>query len=554
MTFNLLHAPWIAVLRTDGTADEVSLLDTFRQGRQIRRVTGELPTQAFAIHRLLLAILHRATPVETPTHWARLRDDPEGMLSDVEEYLRAFENRFDLFHPAQPFFQVADLRTARDDVGGLERIIADVPNGHQFLTTRAGAGVARITAAEAARWLVHVHAYDTSGIKSGTVGHPRAKNGKAYPEPVGWAGQLGGIEVLGSTLHETLLRNLVGTATSGVLVTHDPHTDLPPWERPTDDGEPLEPEPTGLVDLYTRQSRRVRLVGDREGVTGVVLTYGDRVTPQDRQRLEPMSQWRFSEPQSKKFGRDTYMPNEHRTDRAFWRGLAALLPQTDVGRSAGKEKKEHFRPAVLTWNDRLRLEGHVPEGGVVRVHAVGQVYGTQSAVVDELVDDTLDVPAALLDEAHHGLHATAISAVRAAEDAVYALRSLARNLAAASGDGEPDGAGERAAEALYAELDVPFREWLRSLAAEDVRAEVADVAALDAPEPVVAPLARWHREVLRLTERHRTALIAAAGPAAWTGRTVSGRHVDLGRAEVWFLAKLREALPHAHPAREEKTA
>ena len=554
MTFNLLHEPWVAVLRTDGSTGEVSLLDAFREGDRISRVTGELPTQAFAIHRLLLAILHRAAPVRTPAEWAELAADRAGLVEDVEAYLLDFENRFDLFHPTQPFFQVADLRTAKDDVGGLERLIADVPNGHQFLTTRTGRGVERISAAEAARWLVHVHAYDTSGIKSGTVGHPRAKNGKAYPEPVGWAGQLGGIEVLGDTLLDTVLRNLVGHDTNGVLVTHDPARDLPPWERPQDDGEPLEPEPTGLVDLYTRQTRRVRLVGDRDGVTGVVLTYGDRVTPQDRQRLEPMSQWRYSEPQSKKFGHDTYMPAEHQTDRAFWRGLKALLPLTDVGRGAGKAKKEHFRPAVLTWNDALRLGGHVDKGGLLKIHAVGQVYGTQSAVVDELVDDTLDVPLALLDESMHGLHHTVLTAVHDSEDAVYALRSLARNVAAAGGDGAADGAGDRAAEALYAEVDGLFRTWLRTLTAEKVLTETASPDALTADQPIDAPLARWHRTLHPVVLRHRDAIVGAAGAAAWTGRTVSGRHVDLGLAEVWFLAALHKALPHAQPPREEKTA
>lgn len=541
MTFNLLHEPWLTVLRTDGGADEVSLLDAFRQGEAIRCLTGELPTQVFALHRLMLAILHRAVPVETPGHWAQVRADRAGMLADVEGYLLEFEDRFDLFHPSRPFFQVADLRTPKGVVSDLKPLMLDVPARSQFLTVRSGHALSRVPASYAARWLVHVHAYDTSGLKSGTIAHPRATNpnGTIPPRGVGWAGQLGGIEVLGASLSETLLRNLVGTATSGVLVTHDAERDLPPWERTADDGQPRDPEPTGLVDLFTRQSRRVRLVGDRGGVTGVVLTYGDHVTPQDRHRLEPLSLWRFSEQQSKKSGHDTYMPSEHRTDRAFWRGLAALLPLTDVNRSAGKEQREHFRPAVLTWNDRLRVEGLLPPGGIVRVHAIGVEYRDKSTAVHDLVDDTLDIPADLLAEENHTLHATALSAVRATEDAVYAVRTLARNVAAAAGDGAPDGAGERAGEALYADVDLPFRTWLASLTVE----ETSDCA-----------LARWHRTARPLVMRHHDEIVESAGPAAWIGRPVSGRHVDLGIAEAWFLTKLRDALPLAHPAREEKTA
>lgn len=539
-SFNLLREPWIPVLLTDGTIDELSLLDALNRSESVRSITGEVPTQAFALHRLLLAILHRALDgPRSTTEWARIRDDWAGTIASVTEYLLAFEDRFDLFHPTQPFFQVHDLRTAKGDVSGLERIIVDVPNGSPFLTTRVGRGIASISAAEAARWLVHVHAFDTSGIKSGALGDGRVKGGKGYPLGTGWAGQLGGIEVLGATLRETLLLNLVGLDTNGVdVLTGD--EDVPPWERaPDTSAGSNDLTPRGLIDMYTWQSRRVRLVGEPDGVTGVVLAYGDKITPQNRVQVEPLSQWRFSNPQTKKFGHDVYMPREHDPERSFWRGLSALVPQAEQQQAGSKSEPAVKRPAVLSWTDKLQNAGLIPGSGLVNVHAIGLRYGVQSAVVDELVDDTLTVPAALLAEDQAELHYIALTAVTQTEDAAFAIAILARNLAAAAGAGDVDGHGDRAREQVYVELDRAFRRWLTELTPASTRDEA---------------LTSWDKVALRIVRAHADALIRATGPAAWVGRDVSGRHIDVGLAEKFFRAKLADALPHAYPSREEKSA
>lgn len=64
LTFDLVNRPWILVHQVDGQVDEISLLDLFVRAQDLRSVLGEIPTQSFAIVRLLLAILHRA--VEGP--------------------------------------------------------------------------------------------------------------------------------------------------------------------------------------------------------------------------------------------------------------------------------------------------------------------------------------------------------------------------------------------------------------------------------------------------------------------------------------------------------
>jgi CRISPR system Cascade subunit CasA len=519
---NLIEMPWIWVLDTDGRHREVSITGLFREAADLREIVGEVPTQGFAILRLQLAILHRATEgPKGPEDWVGIREGWKQIVDDVEEYLDEHRHRFDLRHAETPFYQVAGLHTAKDGTSGLEVLIADVPNGNPFFTTRIGRGTARVSWAEAARWLVHVQAFDPSGIRSGAVGDPRVRSGKGYPIGTGWAGMLGGVFLRGSTVKETLLLNLVAPTEAGLEVRGD---DLPVWERgphgPAPEGGIDGRQPSGPVDLYTLQSRRVRLVGDDAGVTGVVLAQGDKVTPQNRHRLEPLTAWRYSKPQTAKLKQDTYMPREHDPARAMWRGLPGLL--------AGQDEKTGIEPGVVRWAAALDIDGHLP-GGTLTVQAVGIKYGNNSSTVEELVHDHLDLPPEIV---AHGDGAAAHLARRAVDQArlaVNAVANLAQNLyLAAGGVAESDGPATRARESAYDRLEEVFRRWVLTLGAE-----------VDIVERETA----WQVEVRAVVGRLGYELAGAAGPAAMVGRKARGRHLDLGLAEAWFRSGLRKALP-----------
>ena len=175
--FNLLDESWIRVTRLDGTPDEVSLLTLFREATDIAGIHGEIASQDVAILRLLLAICHRAMdgPEDLDT-WSEYWE-AEHLGRDVIDYLARSRERFDLRDPDRPFFQVAGIHAASGKTSGLESLIADVPNGNPFFTTRMARGLESIGWAEAARWLVHVHAFDPSGIRSGAAGDPSVKRG-----------------------------------------------------------------------------------------------------------------------------------------------------------------------------------------------------------------------------------------------------------------------------------------------------------------------------------------------------------------------------------------
>ncbi|MGA5123718.1 type I-E CRISPR-associated protein Cse1/CasA [Streptomyces pseudogriseolus] len=527
LSFDLTSQPWIGVLRCDGAQDELSLRQVFAQADELRCVLGELATQEFSLFRLLLAVAHDA--LDGPgdiEEWAELWKDPD-CFAPVQAYLDEHHGRFDLLHPVAPFGQTAGLRTAKDEVFSLNRIVADVPAGEPFFSARMP-DVQRLSFAEAARWVVHVHAYDTSGIKSGMVGDDRVRGGKVYPLGTGWAGGLGGVFIEGRTLHETLLLNLVAADTELLNFSAD---DRPAWRRdpcgPSSDGRPA----TGLRDLYTWQSRRVRLHHDADGVHGVVLGYGDPLVSRNMHQSEPMTAWRRSPAQEKKLGQSpVFLPLEHDPSRAAWRGIAALLADRleDTGAGQGPSR---LRPRILEWVARLVTEGHLPRRFLVRTRVVGVRYGTQQSVIDEVVDDRLEMPVVLL----HGQDpAYAVQAIAAAEDADRAVRilgDLAADLARASGSEQGGPKAAAHAEGFDA-LDHAYRGWLSGMA--------------KAPDPFEHRHI-WQRQVRQTVDRLGDRLVAAAGDAAWEGRihtdNKGGTHwLNASLADVWFRGRLARAL------------
>jgi CRISPR system Cascade subunit CasA len=531
-SFDLVSSPWLPVLRLDGTGAQLSLREVFEQAGGIRRLVGDLPTQEFALLRLLLAIAHDA--VEGPRdidHWDALwaAKDP---FSAVPAYLDRHRDRFDLLHPTTPFYQVAGLRTEKNEVGSLDKIVADVPNGEPFFTMRMP-GVGRLTFAEAARWVVHTHAFDTSGIKSGVVGDPKAVGGKRYPQGVGWAGTLGGVYAEGHTLRETLLLNLIAADTGNLQF---PRGDLPAWRRdPENDQDTELPRgggPSGLRDLYTWQSRRMLLHHDTEGVVGVVLTYGDPLTPHNRHGSEPMTGWRRSGPQEKKLGMvPVYMPREHDPARAAWRGLAGLLAGTrGTGEVQSGEAAPFLRPAIVEWLARLTVEESIDRRRLLRVRTVSAVYGTQQSIIDEVIDDSIAMPVVLLHEGDPRFGQCAVDAVADAEAAVAALGDLAANLAAAAG-AEPDPQRLTARDRGFGALDGPYRHWLRDLGTQT--------------DPVAARIA-WQDTAHRIIREQAAILLNSAGLAAAQGRTVrtarGDQWMDDALASLWFRGRLNKVL------------
>jgi CRISPR system Cascade subunit CasA len=260
-----------------------------------------------------------------------------------------------------------------------------------------------------------------------------------------------------------------------------------------------------------------------------VLCNGDRLTSQNRHQLDPHTSWRYSEPQTKKAKTTVYMPKLHQPGRSIWRGLAALLP-AEAGRRAGQEPQPALAPGVLEWIASLNGFGVLPAGYRAQVTAIGARYENNDAIITEVIRDRLDIAVALLRQDDAALGQAACDAAADAEKVAMALWQLAENIARAAGAEPKKGAGDRARERAYAEFDRPFRTWL---------------SGLRPGSDGLAARTEWQQQLLRLTQPVVKEIVAAASPAAWRGRPVNGRDINVPVAELWFRRALRKALPTA---------
>ena len=541
--YNLLDEPWIPVRLLDGTIADVGLLELLRRTTEIADLACELPTQSIAIQRLVLAIAYRVAPPRDARDWVRQWD--EGAPTEqMIEYLERWRDRFYLFGGRFPFMQVADLRTAKDAVSGLEKLIADVPNGEQFFTTRHGRALACIPPSEAARWLVHAQAYDPSGIRSGAVGDSQVKGGKGYPIGPSWCGHLGLVWLKGKDLDETLVLNLVPADAAQLRgVESSTEWGACSWEDSEaesavrGDYSLLDPSCTprdiSIPRLLTWHSRRVRLVGNREGVTGVVLAQGDKLAPQQMHRYEPQSLWRYSTPQSKKFKQDVYMPRKYEAGRALWRNLPGTLPTVTTVQGVDKQPKQEFLPsATLSFHyqlDNASIETAYPK--VMRIQAVGVTYGPQEATFEDIYSDELTLSVAVMRVKHEDLSAEIDRQVRLTEEIARHVGNLAANLVRAageSGDGAGDGARDRAKELFFSAVDTDFRPWLTQA---DGRESARDAGR------------RWECSLRQHALDIQTELVRGASSSAIIGRDTGRGYMNVGIAENYFRAALNKHLP-----------
>ena len=542
--YNLLDEPWIPVRLLDGTIADVGLLELLRRTTEIADLACELPTQSIAIQRLVLAIAYRVAPPRDASDWVRQWD--EGAPTEqMIEYLERWRDRFFLFGGRFPFMQVADLRTEKDEEKALDAVVACVPKEDKRLfSTRQGAGVARLSPSDAARWLVHAQVYDPSGTRTGAVGDEKVKGGKGYPIGPAWCGHLGLVWLKGQDLDETLVLNLIPAATAELCgVDSSTEWGTCSWEASEPetsvrgDYSLLDPAGTprelSIPRLLTWHSRRIRLMGDSNGVTGVILAQGDKLAPQEMRMYEPQSLWRYSIEQSKKFKQDVYMPRKFESGRAFWRNLPGTLPTVTTVQGVDKQPKQEFLPsATLSFHyqlDNASIETTYPK--VMRIQAVGVTYGPQESTFEDIYSDELTLSVAVMRVEREDLSAEIDRQVRLTEEGARDVGTLAANLARAAGEsakGAGEGARDRAKERFFSEIDTSFRIWLSQV---DGHGSARDVGR------------RWERTLRQHATDIQTELVRGASSSAIIGRDTGRGYMNVGIAENYFRAALNKHLP-----------
>ncbi len=322
-SFNLATEPWIPCITLDGRYIELSLRDALAQAHKLRELYDPSPLVTMALHRLLLAVLHRVVdgPPNVPA-WRELWSAASWEAPAIDAYLGRWHGRFDLFDSDYPFYQVPPMGSDHHPVSRLAQEQASGNNPTLFDHHTSHAPEA-ISGAEAARRLVTTQAYALGG----GVSKPFNLSDGALARGVG-------VLALGDSLFETLALNLVQYG------EHYPDTlgrsvgDLPAWEQDS----PEEPNrsgthPHGYLDYLTWQSRRIHLYP--EGNQPLVV----HCEIQQRMKLvegilDPFKPY----VRTKERG---LQPLRLRADRAMWRDSDALLQWSTQERGR--------RPGTLGW-------------------------------------------------------------------------------------------------------------------------------------------------------------------------------------------------------------
>lgn len=467
--FNLLYKPWILVLNMDGETEEVSLLTVLERAHEFRGLAGELPTQDAAILRLLLATLYATftradeqgnrKPIENAAEalerWKSLWELKRFPIEPIKTRLCFYEERFFLFHPERPFYQVAGLHEKSGKVNTIAQIVADVPSRveRRFLSMKSGKNAEFLSFAEAARWLVAMQAWDYAGKKASVVGGTKDGGG------TGWLGKIGVIYPASLTLFETLMLNFVLLKSDGSLLPYG----SPTWEEnelPTQ--MKIERRPKGYCELLTWQSRRARLFtgeGDESSlVTGILYSYGN-VFQTPNTLIEQMTGWHISKQGDSK---GNYIPNKHQKERSLWRDLSSILPQ------ASSDDNGNINPGIIHWLTKLK-EKEVISNNIIQLCAVGFHYGAMDAKVEAMTADMLSIHTGVFSQLGAEWVLRVTNLLQLTEECIYQLHLLSIDLARASGDSDSlnhkagEGISNAAKAEAYFRLDMPFRRWLADI-------------------------------------------------------------------------------------------
>lgn len=458
MEFNLLYEPWVAVITNQGEEKEVSLLDVFEHAHEYRSLAGELPTQDFAVLRLLLAVMYATftradvdgglgridTSDKALTRWKKLWDAGAFPIEVIKDRLIPYKERFFLFHSERPFYQVGGMERGTEYTAA--KLIGDLSesgNKPRLFPLRSGNAKECLSDSEAARWLLYLNAFDDTSAK------PSVRGAGLPSVGAGWLGKLGLIAIEGKNLFETLVLNLVLIDSDGGVFS----TSRATWELDeVRQGERVKiPRPACPLELLTLQSRRILLQREDRLVTGYLLMGGDFF---DRENafIEQMTVWR--EDSSTKT--DTFSPKRHREAQQAWRGFSSLLAKTS---------NTQRQPGVISWISRLYTDNLIDKK-LFSVRIAGIQFADKDFYVDGIISDSLTMSFELLADLGNDWIVEIGRHLKTTDNCVRQLGILALDIALASGNSDDKnraGVKASAQERAYSALDIPFRTWLAGI-------------------------------------------------------------------------------------------
>ena len=408
--YNLIHEPWILVLDKEGSVHQISLETALLNGDEYMSLSGETRLQDIAILRLLVAvaitILYRYDENGKPR---KINSQSEAIdvfknawqhgipEKAVKIYFEEWEQRFFLFDDEHPFYQVPAsrfIKTDQKDDNNPAGFRYDVEYkssntcsvnyfaSKSFLGTVMESGNKKspfalycntddivLSYPEAARWLIWYMNF--SGCAT--------KNPGKFQSKMTWASGGALLTPIGRDLKETILLNCV-------MLKHGndaPFSNVSPlWERESTLGCEYAPYgengfPDNIPELFTQQSRKIRLFDKDDKVPGMFIVAGDYYGKKNA-FIEPMFLWKRN---SGKHGEpDYWIPKSHGADVPIWKEFSAIIPPDS-----------DMKPGCISWIELLYDDGIIPDDLNIPLQVNDTVYGTMNSVLEQMVESEITI-------------------------------------------------------------------------------------------------------------------------------------------------------------------
>jgi CRISPR system Cascade subunit CasA len=475
--FSLIREPWIKTIDLDGSKKTRSLHDVFEDINSIKTLSGDNVTQDVSILRILLAIVYDALNPVLTDDWKKWFTENTLPKERILAYLDDHYDEFYLFHPTHPFMQQFDARPANPDANTDSSGLILKPIGNEELfADKRGAGINALSIDEAARWMLSIVQYGTSGPKTDYYGDPYGVKGRSYTtKPL--LACMSTVWLSTGSLLKDLLMALVPIDSKFMVTMSDESFDesldeeeddeytagTPAWRKPqllpSDGDKSKKQRPESILDALTWRGRRVRLFLDEDGehVSHAFVAMGLPVELDECMGIEPMALWKLVKEDKKTNAPEHHTSIQYSTEKALWRGLSPML-------AADGDKSGNIGAMTLRWAAQLNSKGLIPDSYLANIRVVTVRYDTAySARITEILDDTVHIPIRVL---NNPVNAQKISdAVSMSEAVAKAYGLFVWRCRGAMGEDDRTASGSRDKErsSAYADMESFFYHWLVSL-------------------------------------------------------------------------------------------
>lgn len=487
--FNLLDEPWISVIVDEkGHNKLVSITDVFKHASEYKALAGDMKTQDFALLRVLLAAIHTVFSRYDIQGNSREFDSGEDSEDDFNEetmdiwrevwnskkfpdavfkYLEQWHDHFYLFDDKYPFFQVLKQDIDSKKLGGkspseisgknINRLISESNNKIAVFSPKDNVdnNKSSLTEPQLARWIITLQSY--AGLADKTM-----FGTEKYKASKGWLFDLGGIEIIGANLFETLMLNcvLVGDVQS------PEKKQKPCWEYSgTENIENsfYETFIDNVSQLYTRWSRAIYINPDisiDKPISVSIVKLPD--INHKNAFIEPMTVWQYNKEGKNK---DKYTPRKHRTEEAMWRSFGLLTSQELYDGSV----KNH-KPGIMEWLNEIK---HDIAGSSISLQAISMKddgNATSWVPTDEICDTLYIDEVVVTDNADDGWVYRINNEVEYTRSAIgFIYKQFLLDICEIRNRSKDDATKYSAKyiSQAYFLVDQPFREWLANIKPKD---------------------------------------------------------------------------------------